>query len=184
MVTDKGYAILWDNPSATIVSPGLNGATHFQSNVGERVSFFVIVDPTSDALYAGYARLTGRTPLPPKAALGLIQSKARYETQGELLGIADGYRKRRLPLDVMVLDWLYWTRMGQLEIDRGAFPDPAAMNAQLKAAGNRSIVSVWPRFEKESRWFDTLAAKGWLMRDIRTASRSMVSRSGPTGPAR
>ncbi len=165
MVTDKGYAILWDNPSATIVSPGLNDATHFQSNVGERVSFFVIAGKTSDDLYAGYARLTGRTPLPPKAAFGLIQSKARYETQGELLGIADGYRKRGLPLDVMVLDWFYWTRMGQLDIDRTAFPDPVGMNAQLKAQGMRSIVSVWPRFEKESRWFDTLAAKGWLLRD-------------------
>ena len=165
MVTDKGYAILWDNPSATTVSPGLNNATHFQSNVGERVSFFVITGKTSDDLYAGYARLTGRTPLPPKAAFGLIQSKARYETQAELLGIADGYRKRGLPLDVMVLDWFYWTRMGQLDIDRTAFPEPAGMNAQLKAEGIRSIVSVWPRFEKESRWFDTLAAKGWLLRD-------------------
>ena len=165
MVTDKGYAILWDNPSATMVSPGLNNATHFQSNVGERVSFFVITGTTTDELYAGYARLTGRTPLPPKAAFGLIQSKARYETQAELLGIADGYRTRGLPLDVMVLDWFYWTRMGQLDIDRTAFPDPAGMNAQLKAEGIRSIVSVWPRFEKESRWFDTLAAKGWLLRD-------------------
>ena len=165
MVTDKGYAILWDNPSATIVSPGLHNATHFQSNVGERVSFFVVTGNTTDELYAGYARLTGRTPLPPKAAFGLIQSKARYETQAELTGIADGYRKRGLPLDIMVLDWFYWTRMGQLDIDRTAFPDPAAMNAHLRSMGMRSIVSVWPRFEKESRWFDMLAAKGWLLKD-------------------
>ncbi|MGO7251612.1 hypothetical protein ACCS63_35345, partial [Rhizobium brockwellii] len=84
MVTDKGYAILWDNPSATTVSPGLLNATKFASNVGERVSFFLIAGKTTDELYAGYARLTGATPLPPKAAFGLIQSKARYETQGQL----------------------------------------------------------------------------------------------------
>lgn len=165
MVTDQGYGILWDNPSATTVSPGLLNATHFQSNVGERVSFFVIAGRTTDDLYAGYARLTGATPLPPKAAFGLIQSKARYETQAELTEIADGYRRRGLPLDVMVLDWFYWTRMGQLDIDRYAFPDPAAMNAHLKSMGMRSIVSIWPRFERESRWFDTLAAKGWLLHD-------------------
>ena len=165
MVTDKGYAILWDNPSATTVSPGLHSQTHLQSNVGERVSFFVIAGRTSDDLYAGYARLTGATPLPPKSAFGLIQSKARYETQAELTAVADGYRQRGLPLDVMVLDWFYWTRMGQLDIDRTAFPDPAGMNAHLKAQGMRSIVSIWPRFEKESRWFDTLAAKGWLLHD-------------------
>ncbi|WP_419810063.1 TIM-barrel domain-containing protein [Sphingomonas sp.] len=165
MVTDQGYAILWDNPSATTVSPGLLDATHFQSNVGERVSFFVIAGRTADELYAGYARLTGRTPLPPKAAFGLIQSKARYETQAELLAVADGYRRRGLPLDVMVLDWFHWTRMGQLDIDRTAFPDPVAMNAQLKAAGMRSIVSIWPRFERESRYHDLLAARGWLLND-------------------
>ncbi len=165
MVTNKGYGIVWDNPSVTTVSPGLNNGTRWQSEVGERVSFFVITGDTTDALYAGYAKLTGATPLPPKAAFGLIQSKARYETQAELLGIADGYRKRGYPLDVMVLDWFYWTRMGQLDIDRTYFPDPKGMNDKLKMLGMHSIISVWPRFERESRYYDLLASKGWLLHD-------------------
>jgi alpha-D-xyloside xylohydrolase len=165
LVTNKGYGIVWDNPSTTTVSPGLHNSTHWQSEVGERVSFFVITGDTTDALYAGYASLTGKTPLPPKSAFGLIQSKARYETQAELLSIADGYRSRGYPLDTMVLDWFYWTRMGQLDIDRTYFPDPAGMNAKLKGMGMRSIISVWPRFEKESRYYNMLSAKGWLLHD-------------------
>ncbi|PTQ63117.1 alpha-D-xyloside xylohydrolase [Sphingomonas sp. PP-CE-3G-477] len=165
MVTNKGYGIVWDNASATTVSPGLSNSTHWQSNVGERVSFFVITGDTTDELYAGYAKLTGATPLPPKAAFGLIQSKARYETQAELLGVANGYRKRGLPLDVMVLDWFYWSRMGQLDIDRTYFPDPKGMNDTLKSMGMHSIISVWPRFEKESRYFNFLGTKGWLLKD-------------------
>jgi len=165
MVTNKGYGIVWDNPAATTVSPGLYDATKFQSQTGERVSFFVITGKTTDELYAGYAKLTGQTPLPPKAAFGLIQSKARYESQKELLSIAQGYRSRGYPLDVMVLDWFYWTRMGQLDIDHNYFPDPKGMNDQLKAMGMRSIVSVWPRFERESRYYNMLAAKGWLLHD-------------------
>jgi len=165
LVTNRGYGIVWDNPSTTAVSPGLNGRTTFQSKVGERVSFFIITGQSADDLYAGYARLTGATPLPPKAAFGLIQSKARYESQAELLGIAEGYRKRGYPLDVMVLDWFYWTRMGQLDVDRAAFPDPQAMNKQLHDAGMHSILSVWPRFERESRYYDMLAARGWLLKD-------------------
>jgi alpha-D-xyloside xylohydrolase len=165
MVSNKGYGVLWDNPAATTVSPGLNGRTHWQSDVGERVSFFVVTGPTSDDLYTGYAKLTGGTPLPPKAAFGLIQSKARYQSEAELLSIADGYRQRNLPLDVMVLDWFYWTRMGQLDIDPVAFPDPSGMNAKLHAMGMHSIISVWPRFEKESRYFNMLAAKEWLLHD-------------------
>jgi len=165
LVTNKGYGIVWDNPSTTTVSPGLHNSTHWQSEVGERVSFFVITGDTTDALYAGYASLTGKTPLPPKSAFGLIQSKARYESQAELLSIADGYRSRGYPLDTMVLDWFYWTRMGQLDIDRTYFPDPAGMNAKLKGMGMRSIISVWPRFEKESRYYNMLSAKGWLLHD-------------------
>ena len=165
LLSSKGYAIVWDNPSQTTVSPGLHGSTHWQSEVGERVSFFVITGATTDEIFAGYAALTGDTPLPPKAAFGLIQSKARYESQKELMSVAEGYRSRGYPLDVMVLDWFYWSRMGQLDIDRTYFPDPAAMNKQLHDYGMRSIISVWPRFERESRYYNMLSAKGWLLKD-------------------
>jgi alpha-D-xyloside xylohydrolase len=165
LVTNKGYAIVWDNPSDTVVSAGVHGRTTWKSNVGERVSYFVIIGATADELYAGYRKITGATPLPPKAAFGYIQSKARYETQQQVLDVANGYRSRGYPLDIMVLDWFYWTRMGQLDIDPGAFPDPQAMNRQLHEQGVHTLISVWPRFEKESRYFDFLAAKGWLLRD-------------------
>ena len=165
LVTNKGYGVVWDNPSATEVSPGLHGRTAWHSKVGERVSYFVITGANADEIYGGYRKLTGVTPLPPKAAFGYIQSKARYENQKQVLDIAEGYKKRGYPLDVMVVDWFYWTRMGQLDINPLDFPDPAGMNRALHAQGVRSIISVWPRFEKESRYFDLLAAKGWLLKD-------------------
>src|SRR5580698_5423406 len=68
LVTNKGYGIVWDNPSETVVSAGINGRTTWHSNVGERVSYFIIAGATPDELYAGYRKLTGVTPLPPKAA--------------------------------------------------------------------------------------------------------------------
>lgn len=165
LVTNKGYAIVWDNPSDTVVSAGLHGNTTWRSNVGERVSYFVITGATADELYAGYRKITGVTPLPPKAAFGYIQSKARYETQQQVLDVANGYRSRGYPLDIMVIDWFYWTRMGQLDIDPTSFPDPQGMNRQLHEQGVHTLISVWPRFEKESRYFDLLASKGWLLRD-------------------
>jgi len=165
LVSSHNYMIVWDNPSATTVSAGINNGTHIQSEVGERVSFFLITGQTSDDLYKGYRLLTGVTPLPPKAAFGLIQSKARYESQAELMGIAKGYRDRGYPLDVMVLDWFYWTRMGQIDIDHTYFPDPQGMNKQLHDWGMHSIISVWPRFEREGRYFNYLASKGWLLKD-------------------
>ncbi|PZR33278.1 TIM-barrel domain-containing protein [Caulobacter segnis] len=164
LVSSKGYGILWDNASPTKVYPGVNGRTLWQSQVGERVSFFVITG-SYDEIYAGYAKLTGKTPLPPKAAFGYIQSKARYDSQDKFLSVAKGYKDRGYPLDIMVLDWFYWTRMGQMDIDPAQFPDPAAMNKQLHDDGVHTIISVWPRYEKEGRYFNLLADKGWLLKD-------------------
>ena len=165
LVSTNNYMIVWDNPSPTTVSPGLYNSTHFQSEIGERVSFYVVTGRNADDLYSGYRLLTGITPLPPKAAFGLIQSKARYESQKELMDVASGYRSRGYPLDIMVLDWFYWTRMGQLDIDRTYFPDPAGMNRQLHDWGIHSIISVWPRFERESRYYNLLVSRGWFLKD-------------------
>jgi alpha-D-xyloside xylohydrolase len=165
LVTNKGYGLIWDNPSATEVSAGIHGHTMWHSNVGERVSYFVIAGANTDQIYAGYRKLTGVTPLPPKAAFGYIQSKARYENQKQVLAVAEGYRSRGYPLDVMVLDWFYWTRMGQLDINPVEFPDPVGMNRTLHEQGLHTIISVWPRFERESRYFDLLASRGWLLKD-------------------
>lgn len=165
MVSSKGYGIIWDNPSDTRFVAGIRGRTSFQSKVGERVSFFVVTGDTPEAIYSAYARVTGKTPIPPKAAFGLIQSKARYASQAEILRVAQTYREKNYPLDVMVLDWFYWTRMGQLDINPAEFPDPDAMNKQLHDAGMKSIVSIWPRFERSGRYFGELDAKGYLLKD-------------------
>jgi alpha-D-xyloside xylohydrolase len=165
MVSSKGYGIVWDNPSATRFIAGVNGKTAFQSNVGERVSFFVITGNSSDELYSGYARLTGKTPIPPKAAFGLIQSKARYDSQQEVLRVANTYRQKKYPLDVMVVDWFYWTRMGQMDINPAEFPDPDGMNKQLHDMGMQSIISIWPRYETSGRYFAELDTKGYLLKD-------------------
>jgi alpha-D-xyloside xylohydrolase len=165
MVSSRGYGIVWDNPSATQFVAGINGRTAFRSSVGERVSFFVITGDTPEAIYSGYATLTGKTPIPPKSAFGLIQSKARYDSQDEVLRVAGTYRKKGYPLDIMVVDWFHWTRMGQMDIDPAQFPDPDAMNRQLHGMGMQSIISIWPRYETAGRYFNELDTKGYLLKD-------------------
>ena len=59
LVTNKGYGLIWDNPSRTTIEPGFNEQTQWISEVGNRVSFFVIAGKTTDEIYAGYRQLTG-----------------------------------------------------------------------------------------------------------------------------
>jgi len=161
-VTNKGYGLLWDNPSKTLIEPGFNERTRWTSQVGDRVSFFVIAGETADEIYAGYKLLTGPTHLLPKAAYGYIQCKQRYLNQAELLAAAQGYRDRHLPADVMVVDWFHYTKMGQIDMDPKDWPDPVAMNKLLHAMGFETMISVWPRFIPEDRYYAMLRKNGWL----------------------
>jgi alpha-D-xyloside xylohydrolase len=163
LVTNHGYGIVWDNPSKTLVEPGFNEQTRWTSEVGERVSFFVIAGGTTDEIYAGYRHLTGATPMFPKAAYGFIQGKLRYSSQTELLTVAKGYRDRLLPIDMLMIDWFYGTKMGQMDLDPATWPDPVAMNRELRDMGIHTMISVWPRFVPESRYYDLLDGNGWLM---------------------
>ena len=90
MVTNKGYGVLWDNPSQTTIQPGFNEQTRWTSQVGDRVSFFVIAGSKTDEIYDGYRLLTGSTPMLPKAAYGFIQCKQRYSTPGRGDGGSQG----------------------------------------------------------------------------------------------
>jgi alpha-D-xyloside xylohydrolase len=162
VVTNKGYGIVWDNPAKTTVSFGFNDRTTWTSDVGQRVSFFVIAGKTYDEIYEGYRLLTGDTPMLPKSAYGYIQCKQRYRSQAEILAVAKGYRDRHLPIDDLVIDWFTYTKMGQMDMDPAAWPDPVAMNKQLHAMNFHVMISVWPRFVPESRYYETVKKNDWF----------------------
>lgn len=163
MVSSRGYGFIWDNPSKTTIDLGFNQRNVWSSEVGDRVSFFVIAGEKSDEIYTGYRQLTGVTHMLPKATYGYIQSKAIYPTQDQILAVAKGYRQRQLPLDVVVVDFLNMTKQGELDLDPARWPDPAAMNQQLHSMGVKTLLSVWPHFSPGTRYYDMLREKGWLI---------------------
>jgi alpha-glucosidase/alpha-D-xyloside xylohydrolase len=163
MVSSRGYGLVWDNPSKTTVDLGFNGRNVWSSQVGNRVSYFVIAGGTSDEIYQGYRLLTGVTHLLPRATYGYIQSKAIYPTQEQVLDVAKEYRRKNLPLDVMVVDFLNMTKQGEMDLDPKRWPDPAAMNRELHAMGIGTLLSVWPHFAAGTQFYDMLLSKGWLI---------------------
>ena len=99
----------------------------------------------------------------PKWAYGLIQCKQRYTTQEEMLAVAKGYRERHLPIDMLVLDWFYYTSMGQMDFIKEQWPDPAGMNRQLHAMNIETMISVWPRFKPGTRFYDEIKNNNWFL---------------------
>src|SRR3984885_7080069 len=106
MVSSRGYGLVWDNPSKTTVDLGFNGRNLWSSEVGNGVSYCVFAGERSDELYERLRVLTGITDMLPRAIYGYSQRKAIYPTQEQVLDIAKEYRERKLPLDVLVVDFL------------------------------------------------------------------------------
>ncbi len=97
----------------------------------------MIAGKDDDEIYAGYKLLTGPTHMLPKAAYGYIQCKQRYSSQDELMAVANGYRERHLPADVLVVDWFYYTKMGQMDMDPKYWPDPEGDEREAAPDGLR-----------------------------------------------
>ncbi len=163
LVTSRGYGLVWDNPSKTTAILGVNGRNTWSSEVGDRVSYFIIAGDTTDEIYQGYRLLTGVTHLLPRSAYGYIQSKAIYPTQEQILDVAKKYREKKLPLDVIVVDFLNMTRQGELDLDPKRWPDPAGMNHTLHEMGVSTLLSVWPHFARGTQFYDMILSKGWLI---------------------
>ncbi|MES1200919.1 MAG: TIM-barrel domain-containing protein [Pseudomonadota bacterium] len=153
-LSSKGYGLFWDNPAVTdvsVASPGSGGVV-FDSEAGAGVNYYFIAGPTPDDVIAGYRALTGAAPMLPRWAWGFWQSKEHYETQQELLDVAQHYRNLGVPLDAVIQDWQYWPRgqWGSHRFDPARFPDPARMMRDLHAMHVHAIISVWPRFDVDT----------------------------------
>ena len=144
---DSGYiALLHDDPRPEADRHSLT----LSSDYARAVDYYFIPGRNMDEVIAGYRELTGKAPILPKWAYGFWQSRQRYEAQDQLLGVLHEYRKRDLPLDNIVQDWLYWPQdqWGCQCFDAARFPNPKAMVDDVHANGAHIMISVWAKFYK------------------------------------
>ena len=154
-VSSKGYGVFWDNASVTDVDipAAVTGKPmEIVSEYARGVDYYFFGGPDLDSVIAGYRELTGRAPMMARWTWGLWQSKERYATQDELIGIADEHRKRGIPLDAVIQDWQYWEpgQWGSHRFDASRYADPKAMVSALRARNVHAIISVWPRFDQQT----------------------------------
>ncbi|MBO9670728.1 MAG: DUF5110 domain-containing protein [Sphingobium sp.] len=126
--------------------------TVLRSPVAEALDYVVIAGKDGAEIVATYRRLTGQAPMLPKWAFGYIHCRERFKSQEELLANAREFRRRGLPVDVIVQDWQYWGKHGwnAMEFDRDFYPDPAGMLRDLHAMDMRLMLSVWAKVDRAS----------------------------------
>ena len=118
------------------------------SETAKAIDYYFVAGDSMDEVVGGYRRLTGEAVMLPKWAFGFWQSRERYKSEDELLGVLEEYRKRGIPIDNIVLDWFYWPEnaWGSHDFDESRFPDPSAMVERVHEMNARIMISVWPKF--------------------------------------
>ena len=164
LVSTRGYGIVLDSYSLITFHDDAQGS-FLQTDVDDEMDFYFICGPELDQIVHEVRQLTGQAPMLPKWAFGYLQSKERYKSQAELIEIVREYRRRQLPLDAIVLDWMSWTGdlWGQKTLDPERFPDPAQMMDDLHALHARLMVSIWPILRPGGDNWQEMAERGFLL---------------------
>lgn len=144
LVSTRGYGILF-NCGCPMVFDDCDART-LTFDCLDELDLYFIGGGSHQAVLENYYRLTGKVPMLPKYLFGYIQSKERYTCAGELVDVVSEYRRRGIPLDVIVQDWMTWEdgQWGQKSFDPARYPDPAAMTGALHRQHVRLMLSVWP----------------------------------------
>ena len=163
VLSSLGYGFLWHNPAVGRVSFCAN-TTQWQAQSTRQMDYWITAGDTPDEIECAYAAATGTVPQMPEYGLGFWQCKLRYWNQEQLLQVAREYRRREIPLDVIVCDFFHWPRMGDFRFDEAFFPDPEGMVRTLKEMGVELMVSVWPEVAWTSENYEEMKQKGYLVK--------------------
>ena len=86
----RGYSLLWDNASPTTYSDNGSVEMSFESAVGYGVDYYFRLGSATDGNEAirRMRELTGQVPMIPAWGYGYFQSKERYASADENMGVA------------------------------------------------------------------------------------------------
>lgn len=171
-ISNKGYGFLWNNPSVGDVVFGLN-ITSWHALSTKALDYWITAGDTPAEIVTAYSAVTGTVPMMPDYAMGFWQCKLRYQTQEEVLNVAREYKKRNLPISVIVIDFFHWELQGDWKFDPTFWPDPDGMIKELKEMGIELMISIWPTVDYRSENFNIMREKGYLIRTERGIRISM-----------
>jgi alpha-D-xyloside xylohydrolase len=165
LVSTKGYGLFWDNYSPTTFEDTTDSAS-FKSEVGDCIDYYFMIGGNIDGSIAGMRELTGQAPMFPLWTFGYWQSKERYKSQNELVGVVSKYRELGVPLDGIIQDWQYWGNnylWNAMEFLNTEFPNPKKMVDDIHNMNAHVIISIWNSFGPQTKQFREMQPKGMLL---------------------
>ena len=161
----KGYGLFWDNYSPTLFEDNPE-STSFTSDVGDCIDYYFMYGGNADGVIAQMRDLTGQVPMFPLWTFGYFQSKERYKSQDELVGVVKKYRELGVPLDGIIQDWQYWGNnylWNSMEFLNAEFYNPQKMVNDVHNLHAHMLISIWNSFGPQTKQYKELDKIGALM---------------------
>ncbi|HOO86041.1 MAG TPA: glycoside hydrolase family 31 protein, partial [Prolixibacteraceae bacterium] len=154
----KGYGLFWDNYSPTTFKDN-DAETSFSSVVADGIDYYFMYGGNADGVVACMRDLTGQVPMFPLWTYGYWQSKERYKSQDETVGVVRKYRELGVPLDGIIQDWRYWGNnylWNAMEFLNEEFYNPQQMVNDVHGMNAHMIISIWNSFGPKTKPFREL----------------------------
>ncbi len=163
VVSPNGWGILIGQPQGTFEFTQNEGVFRGVEATSTRNVFLLLGNGPSDVLRE-YARLTGFPHMPPRWALGYMQSHRTLASREEVLDVLRTFREKRLPCDAVIYlgtgfcpsGWN--TGHGSFIFNDEIFPDPAEMIRQMHDEHFQIVLHVVPPGDLHGRITDTGSA--------------------------
>jgi len=171
LLSSKKYLLFFDNPEKGYADIGKTRKKILELGaVGGVMKYVFIAGTDYTDIYHSYGKLTGTQPLPPRWALGNLQSRMAYRTQKEADSIVTLMQKEDFPIDALILDF-YWFgdsikgHLGKLAWYKPNWPQPEKMIAGFRKRGVRTVLITEPYIIDTLRNFRIADSLGILATD-------------------
>ncbi|NIR47171.1 MAG: DUF4968 domain-containing protein, partial [Calditrichae bacterium] len=151
MHENRTYGIYFNNSYRATFNMGA-GNRRYSSFAAEQgnLDYFFMYGPEVGEVVADYTELTGRIVLPPRWALGYQQCRWSYYPDTEVLNLAQTFRDKQIPADVIYLDIHYMDGYRVFTWDKDRFPNPAGMLRELQNMGFKVVTIIDPGVKADS----------------------------------
>ncbi len=141
----RAYGIFFDNTWRSSFDMGVQFRNEYSFGAeGGDLNYYFFYGPAPKKVLEEYTDLVGRMPLPPMWVIGYNQSRYSYYPEKTVRFIADNFRIRHIPCDVIFLDIDYMDGYRVFTWNKNRFPDPAGMISDLRKEGFHLAVILDP----------------------------------------
>ena len=144
ITTTAGYGLLFD-AGCGMLFDDTEGQGLVELEAAQGLDYYFMKGATMDRVVNRMRHLTGQSPMMPRYLFGYTQSKERYHSSAEIIETMREFRRRQIPIDMIVQDWNYWPEgWGMMKMDPRYYPDPQALADTIHQLHGRLMVSIWP----------------------------------------